>query len=426
MALTLLLRHKHITGTLLTPPANWKLQPGEGWEGRGGSNGWGWGVEGRIGSAWAASLSEVYSLWPPSFELNRLHHLVFSHTQSRRLADSLRSCSAKSRQLCVFARTTVAGWNPLCSTCHAAAQSPPPPQQAGHKNWLSCCSEKEKEIEVEGCAWGWGVGKGWCLSTAFISFLMLAWNSVLISIWLWSLLATLPTNHPPTPDYVRLPPPRASLRSMLAIWKRLRGLPTQLSIRPSRPTLPPFQTLLSNLSHLWLGKWQRLQISGDTLLPFLMWCSSKSLWRMKVVLWPPPGTCLHMVLAIFTGHLCWSHWVVCHFLKTNTKDIFFLYEASPEKKKVEQNCSVKFFYLLLYITEFKKKKMKIRHAAVDCVAALRRLIKDLLFVLSQKINTGTSFLTLERLFNQHFLCRKQVVTEVSLASNEEEMLFTEL
>lgn len=61
--------------------------------------------------------------------------------------------------------------------------------------------------------------------------------------------------------------------------------------------------------------------------------------------------------------------------------------------------------------------MKIKHAAVDSVAALRRLIKDLLSVSSQKINTGTSFLTLERLFNQ-----KQVVTEVSLASNEEEML----
>lgn len=61
--------------------------------------------------------------------------------------------------------------------------------------------------------------------------------------------------------------------------------------------------------------------------------------------------------------------------------------------------------------------MKIKHAAVDSVAALRRLIKDLLSVSSQKINTDTSFLTLERLFNQ-----KQVVTEVSLASNEEEIL----
>lgn len=100
---------------------------------------------------------------------------------------------------------------------------------------------------------------------------------------------------------------------------------------------------------------------------------------------------------------------------------------NKKEKKVEQNRSVKFLSTSLYNRVY--FKMKIKHAAVDSVAALRRLIKDLLFASSQKkINTGKSFLTLERLFNQHsiFLCRKQVVTEVSLASNEEVMLFTEL
>lgn len=97
-----------------------------------------------------------------------------------------------------------------------------------------------------------------------------------------------------------------------------------------------------------------------------------------------------------------------------------------KRKKVEQNRSVKFLSTSLYNRVY--FKMKIKHAAVDSVAALRRLIKNLLFTTPQKNEHGHIFLTLERLFNQHsiFLCRKQVVTEVSLALNEEEMLFTKL
>lgn len=36
----------------------------------------------------------------------------------------------------VFVYMSVAGWNPLCSSCHAAAQYSP--RQADHINWLSC------------------------------------------------------------------------------------------------------------------------------------------------------------------------------------------------------------------------------------------------------------------------------------------------
>ncbi len=181
----------------------------------------------------------------------------------------------------VFVYMSVAGWNPLCSSCHAAVPSAVFPRQADHINWLSGLWGKK--------------GKHRRLSV--------------YSIWLFyaridfcfDFHLTLISPPPPQPSSLCATFPACLwVSDIKGIW----GLPTQLyqtgiplrSVDTPPKHIPPL-TLL----------WHRLQISCGTLLP-LMCLHNFALKNESeaTVTW---GTCLPGVLVRVTGHFVFQ--LVC-------------------------------------------------------------------------------------------------------------------
>lgn len=167
--------------------------------------------------------------------------------------------SAHPVSAAVFVYMSVAGWNPLCSSCHAAA---------------AVQSSPDKQIiKTDSAAWGKKGGEKGDVCLQYLSF-----SYARMDFCFDFHLALISPPTPPHPDCVLL----FLHAGEPAIWKGFGASPhNSLSDRhPPALSRHCSQTLPTSDSAVAEASNQQWHFSPLDV------CSSISLWRMKVKLWP--------------------------------------------------------------------------------------------------------------------------------------------